>query len=318
MEWSTVRGWPERTVSTIHANKDALPSASPGPPQTQPCGAIETGQAYRIMKVEAATITKTSHNALAQVRRLADSSGRNVSVLTMNNEFYERFGEVGWASGQQARTRVALGLAKTITPSAILDIGCADGEVTETLGQITGARVVGVDIAETAVQAARRRGIEAYRVDLNGEQLPFQDGTFGLVYMAEVIEHLAAPDRAFRELSRVLEPGGHLLLTTPNLACLPNRLLLLAGLQPLYSEVSTEVVLGRGHKILGQRGDPVGHLRLYTRRSLREFLEFHGFEVVRLRGAAFHGSGLLGAVESAVSRLSGLAMQLIALGRKRA
>jgi SAM-dependent methyltransferase len=49
-----------------------------------------------------------------------------------------------------------------------------------------------------------------------GEHLPFVDGSFDLVLLSEVVEHLEAPHLSIREASRVLRPGGRLLVTTPN------------------------------------------------------------------------------------------------------
>ena len=46
--------------------------------------------------------------------------------------------------------------------------------------------------------------------------LPLRDGTFDLVIVSHVAEHLVEPEAVFAELSRVLAPGGRLLLLTPN------------------------------------------------------------------------------------------------------
>ncbi|MBC7273098.1 MAG: SAM-dependent methyltransferase, partial [Streptomyces sp.] len=62
-----------------------------------------------------------------------------------------------------------------------------------------------------------------------------------------------------------------------------NRALLLAGVQPVFSEVSLRAIHGRPGR------EVVGHLRLYTARALREFVSAAGFRVVRLTGAPFHG-----------------------------
>ncbi|GAA3835269.1 hypothetical protein GCM10023083_79330 [Streptomyces phyllanthi] len=111
----------------------------------------------------------------------------------------------------------------------------------------------------------------------------FGSATADAVLFSEVIEHLVDPDDALDELRRVLRPGGHLMLSTPNLAAWYNRALLLAGVQPVFSEVSLRAIHGRPGR------EVVGHLRLYTARALREFVTAAGFEVVRLRGAPFHG-----------------------------
>lgn len=50
--------------------------------------------------------------------------------------------------------------------------------------------------------------------DLN-QPLPFEDAAFETVILSDVLEHIAAPDALWRELSRVVSPGGHVLLNVP-------------------------------------------------------------------------------------------------------
>ncbi|CAM5618114.1 SAM-dependent methyltransferase OS=Streptomyces griseomycini OX=66895 GN=FHS37_000655 PE=4 SV=1 [Streptomyces griseomycini] len=121
------------------------------------------------------------------------------------------------------------------------------------------------------------------RGELTGGGLPFASASADAVLFSEVVEHLVDPDAALDEIRRVLRPGGHLMLSTPNLAAWYNRVLLAAGVQPVFSEVSLRGIHGRPGR------EVVGHLRLYTARALREFVAASGFTVVRLEGAPFHG-----------------------------
>jgi SAM-dependent methyltransferase len=235
----------------------------------------------------------------------------------MSHDFYEGISPEGWGSLDQPRTDVALELVRSVHSTRILDIGCGDGAVSLELARITGASVIGIEISDGAVAVCRQRGVEAHHLTLGSEPIPFEHGSVDLVYMAEVLEHLPRPDRGIEEIHRVLRPGGHLILTTPNLACLPNRLLMLIGLQPLYTEVSEDRVLGRGLGAFGQGGRPVGHLRLYTRRALCEFIDLHGFRIVKIRGAAFHRDGLASMIEAMLGRFPSIAMQLVVLCQKR-
>ncbi|MGW1888952.1 class I SAM-dependent methyltransferase [Streptomyces sp. NPDC002004] len=203
-------------------------------------------------------------------------------------DFYED-PAVPVASGDARSLRQARMLAAVLGPAAagpatVLDVGCGDGSAAATAAPLlAGHRMVGVDWSQDALRRAHTRLPYVVRGELTDGGLPFATGTVDAVLFGEVVEHLVDPDSALDELRRVLRPGGHLMLSTPNLAAWYNRALLLAGVQPVFSEVSLRAVHGRpGTEV-------VGHLRLYTARALREFVAAAGFEVVRLSGAPFHG-----------------------------
>ncbi|MEU0784274.1 class I SAM-dependent methyltransferase [Streptomyces sp. NPDC006173] len=203
-------------------------------------------------------------------------------------DFYED-PAVPVASGAARTLRQARMLATALGPATsgartVLDIGCGDGTAAQAAAPLlAGHRVVGVDWSQDALRRARTRVPYAVRGELTGGGLPFAPASADAVLFSEVVEHLVDPDGALDEIRRVLRPGGHLMLSTPNLAAWYNRGLLLAGIQPVFSEVSLRAVHGRPGR------EVVGHLRLYTARALREFVAASGFEVVRLAGAPFHG-----------------------------
>lgn len=195
-------------------------------------------------------------------------------------------------------------------PLRVLDLGCGDG----TLGALAAARVpsavIGLDWAEGSLRRSRARGLTVLRSSLDAG-LPFAAGCFDVVIMSEVIEHLVDPDLALAEVLRILTVGGTLLLSTPNLAAWFNRLLLAAGVQPLFSEVSKLGIFGRpGTQV-------VGHLRLFTARALREVLAAHGFVDVHLAGASYHDTPV-GArwLDRLLALRPGLAAITVAAARK--
>jgi SAM-dependent methyltransferase len=132
-----------------------------------------------------------------------------------------------------------------------------------------------------------------------------------VVIMSELIEHLVDPDNALEEACRVLVPGGTLLLSTPNLAAWYNRVLLAVGVQPLFTEVSLRGIYGRpGTEV-------VGHLRIFTRRSLLGLLNAMGFVDVRITGAPYHDvPGPLKLLDRLFCHLPSLASNLLAAARK--
>lgn len=73
-------------------------------------------------------------------------------------------------------------------------------------------RLIGVDLIDFAPEVA---GIELLRQDLR--QLPLESNSVDLVMARSVIEHVTDPRRVYRELYRVLKPGGHYIFLTANL-----------------------------------------------------------------------------------------------------
>jgi SAM-dependent methyltransferase len=95
----------------------------------------------------------------------------------------------------------------------VLDAGCGDGVDTLHLASSNNCQVVAVELSQEGVaQTARRtsgcHNVMVVRADL--EHLPIQDGVFDFVYSYGVLHHLPHPELGFRELVRVLRPGGAL------------------------------------------------------------------------------------------------------------
>lgn len=120
----------------------------------------------------------------------------------------------------------------------ILDIAIGDGVYERMLPAEILAKcdIYGVDISKT--QLARVKDVikEGKIVDLNSERLPYNDNTFDIVIVSELLEHVFYPDKVLQEAIRVLKKGGHFLLTYPNSGALQLRLsLLLTGGSPLLN-----------------------------------------------------------------------------------
>jgi ubiquinone/menaquinone biosynthesis C-methylase UbiE len=91
--------------------------------------------------------------------------------------------------------------------STVLDIGSGPGHVAGALAEV-GAAVTGIDFSARMVEVARRHYPQDTFLEANAEQLPFDDASFRAVVSNFVVHHLARPDVVFREVCRVLEPGG--------------------------------------------------------------------------------------------------------------
>jgi len=165
--------------------------------------------------------------------------------------------------------RRAFLLASVHAGERALDVGSGAGEFTAVIAG-AGAHVIGVEVAQAALRRARSRhpGLDFRLVEIDGP-LPFEDGSFELVWASEVIEHVTDTARWLSEVRRVLAPRGRLLVTTP-------------------SHGRLRVALGGVERFSEPLGD---HLHLYTRRSLETLLHEFGFADVEVR--AVEGAPLL-------------------------
>ena len=94
----------------------------------------------------------------------------------------------------------------------LLEVGCGIGTDLVRFAK-GGARVTGVDLAQTAIDLARRNfelnGVAAEELRVaNGEHLPYADAAFEVVYGHGVVQYTANAPQLIRECHRVLKPGG--------------------------------------------------------------------------------------------------------------
>jgi 2-polyprenyl-3-methyl-5-hydroxy-6-metoxy-1,4-benzoquinol methylase len=147
----------------------------------------------------------------------------------------------------------------------VLDVGCGNGTYSKMILDM-GNEVYGIDVRSERIRSAEQKGIKAIVGDLT-KGIPFSDGIFDLVYAAEVLEHIYDTDFFLCEVRRVLRDKGALVVTVPNVACLPNRFRLALGLYPKY------VAPARRHWSVGE------HIRAFTKGMLAELLERNSFKV---------------------------------------
>ena len=93
----------------------------------------------------------------------------------------------------------------------ILDVGCGSGFFM----LMTGGGVTGLDNAEN-VEVCKKRGLQAYSVNLEKDRFPFESNVFDAAVCLEVLEHLTDPKNVFDEIHRLLSSGGYLIVSTPN------------------------------------------------------------------------------------------------------
>jgi SAM-dependent methyltransferase len=176
-----------------------------------------------------------------------------------------------------------LRFTKDIKGDKILDLGTGGGVIPLVLKKY-GADVSCVDTweahssdldifkvgdANTVVDRLRNNGIKTIRCDIEKDKLPFEDDTFDFVWMLAVIEHLhASPKDILREIHRVLKRGGHLILSTPNMATLKNRIFVLFG-KSNYVPID----------FWFNKTPFYGHVREYTIEEIKWMLEMCDFNI---------------------------------------
>ena len=120
-----------------------------------------------------------------------------------------------WSFYVEATTRETLARFSLRPSERLLDIGCGTGALLERLcGQHAAAQLAGVDpVAEMLAVARRRLPPDILLRQGWAERLPFGDEQFDVVLSCNVFHYIRQPAAALREMSRVLSPGGRLVIT---------------------------------------------------------------------------------------------------------
>lgn len=114
----------------------------------------------------------------------------------------------------RVEARLLTDLARLAPAARVLEIGCGGGGLLKHLGEC-GASAVGIETSQQALTAARTRGFQLVHVG-QSHALPFCAGSFDAILGQHVVEHLPDVPAMLSECSRVLKPGGRLVLATPN------------------------------------------------------------------------------------------------------
>jgi 2-polyprenyl-3-methyl-5-hydroxy-6-metoxy-1,4-benzoquinol methylase len=148
----------------------------------------------------------------------------------------------------------------------VLDIPCGSGAFTKRLVEGTYTAYAADLERHPALPDAEFRA-----ADMN-EALPFDDGAMDAVVSIEGIEHIQRPHDFIRECRRVVRPGGHLILTTPNISSLRSRWrYLLTGFHN-----KCKYPLDEAHP------EPRHHITMISFPELRYMLHTNGFRIEKI------------------------------------
>jgi len=222
------------------------------------------------------------------IERMADSNLRNIATRIPQGRYYFRRLVV--------RYQKILKSLPGKSPLTILDIGVGYGFLAAAMKE-AGHRVFALDFfyGKVAEEVCRQFAIPLFMLNMEVHELPFQNESFDVVVLGEVIEHFTSdPVGSLEKARRVLKEDGVLIVTTPNSLSAVNRI---------------KRFFGQGNRLTYQRpvmvsGNPYlyGHHRLFCMDELQELLEKAGYQVCDrqfiLPGKVSPGGvrGLLGAV----------------------
>lgn len=162
--------------------------------------------------------------------------------------------------------QLILGLAGELPGRKVLDAGCGDGTLVGALAA-RGATVTGVDADPAMLSMAQANAPGASFIQGRVERLPLPDASFDVVAAVAVLCFAPDPAGAMRELTRVLRPGGRLVL----------------------GELGRWSAWAAIRRVKGWRGSPTwraAHFR--TAGELRALVEQAGISVETVRGAIYY------------------------------
>ena len=146
--------------------------------------------------------------------------------------------------------------------SHVFDMGCGEGQLAPVLTG-KGCRVDGMDINIRRMTASRSHYKNLYEGNIETFAFDQHAHQYDVVVLADVLEHLQAPEKVLETSRALLKDKGKVLISLPNVAYYSNRMCLLFG----RWEYQDEGILDRTH------------LRFFTLCTGREFIETNGYDV---------------------------------------
>jgi 2-polyprenyl-3-methyl-5-hydroxy-6-metoxy-1,4-benzoquinol methylase len=158
-------------------------------------------------------------------------------------------------------------LLARISPEAksVLEFGCGEAPLGAALKARQKCRVVGIELDPKAAAVARKRIDDVYCGDAR-EIVSILKEKFDWIIGGDIVEHLDEPWTFLTDLRHVSAPGGHLLLSVPNVA---NAALIADLLHGRFDYVYMGLTC-------------VGHLRFFTRHSIEEMMTIAGWTIVEI------------------------------------
>ncbi len=175
----------------------------------------------------------------------------------------------------QAIHDTVIGILQDLPRGALLDVPAGEGALAARLID-AGFEVRCCDLYPEIFQLD---GVDIHRGNLDAN-LPFTDRSFEYVTCLEGLEHIENPQQAMREFARVLKPGGHLIVSVPNILNIEERLKwLLHGYTSHFKPIS-RAAAERLQAEYDDRVEIAAHVNPIGYSELRYILEKHGFQIL--------------------------------------
>jgi 2-polyprenyl-3-methyl-5-hydroxy-6-metoxy-1,4-benzoquinol methylase len=204
-------------------------------------------------------------------------------------EYKNSFGEV-----LESRLKELIKYFRVDCGATVLDIGCGRGELVLYCAKQGAKEVIGIDYSKNSIElakSAQKKWTQSIQdatkfVLMDAKDINYQDSYFDLIFMTDVVEHLYPEELeiVFREVKRVLKPGGKLITHTA-----PNKLFYDVTYK-LYSYPLGSFIINLWNKITGRnygnmarpseiRADShrIMHINEPTYLSLKNLYNIHGF-----------------------------------------
>ncbi|GAI33186.1 unnamed protein product, partial [marine sediment metagenome] len=129
--------------------------------------------------------------------RVKEDYGKTGKIEKGDKEYFEGLDE--WKADFMTDY---LEMSKSIEGERILSLGCGTGRVEKAL-ECSGYKTEGVDINDTALAMAKKKGLKVGKVDLEKDTLPYEDNSFQTAIGLHILEHLKNPEQLIKEAKRV-------------------------------------------------------------------------------------------------------------------
>ncbi len=185
----------------------------------------------------------------------------------------------------------------------VLDIGCDIGTDLFMLPKVSNISVekTGTDISKGAIAQARffahkrKENNTKFRVVDANQGQPFDNNSFDVVISSELIEHVEDPVAWLNEVYRILKPGGHAIVSTPNEKSFQK--FVLHKLLPKKAESNMQNSRNTGFARHGGKGenfdfvdwDKEAHISVYGAVQWKRIVKQTNFEIEKFTGSSFYG-----------------------------